>query len=177
MKKILLAYFLLLIDLELALNMGYFSVLLPLVCAWLLIDAFGVLANENEQFEQCVSFVVAMAGLRLLLFVVGLWLAPQATRFYIAMLSLSVLCLFFVMTQRMLCAFHEIERENHLFAASLFCMVGAICLCTIGVGCIWATASPTLGVNFLALSCVASALFLLALYQLQVVYARFEKMV
>ncbi len=177
MKKILLAYFLLLIDLELAVNMGYFSLWLPLVCAWLLIGAFGVLANESEQFEQCISFVVAMAGLRLLLFVAGLLIVPEAAKVYSAMLSFAVLCLFFMMTHRMLCAFHEIERENHLFAASLFCMVGEVCLCGIGVGCIWATASPTLGVNFLALSCVASALFLLALYQLQVVYLRFEKMV
>lgn len=177
MKKILVAYLFLLIDLELAMNIGYFGAILPMVAACLLLSAFESLANENEQFEECVLYAQAMVGVRLVLALLGAVCTTEVMQQYAVLCAAVVLAAFFIMTYRMLCAFREIEQENNLFSASLFCMVGEVCLCAIAGACVWASASPTLGANFFALSFVASALFLLTLYQLQAVYSHFEKTV
>ncbi len=175
MRKILLAYLFLLFDLELVVNGGYFSLLLPLAAVCLLVSGFGALAAENERFEQCVTCAVVVGVLRCLLFVAASFGAIGAERAYLILAAFGVVALFFAMTYRMLCAFHEIEEENNLFAASRFCLIGEVCLCAIGLGCIWGSVSPTLGVNFMLLSVVASGLFFFALYRLQVVYLRFQK--
>ncbi len=177
MKKILLAYLFLLIDLELAMNMGYFGAILPIVAAGLLLSAFEHLAGENEQFEECTLYVQGMVGIRLVLALLNAVCPTEVMQQYALGCAAVILAVFFIMTYRMLTAFHEIEQENNLFSASLFCMVGEFCLCAIAAACVWASARPTLGANFFALSFVASALFLLTLYQLQTVYSRFEKAV
>lgn len=177
MKKILLAYLFLLIDLEIVVNMGYFGVFLPFISSCLLLQGFSVLCLENERFEECnVVALLAMLG-RLVLFVLQIMNVLQEERAYGMLAALLVLVFFFVITNTMLVVFREIEQENHLFAASGFCIVGEICLLVIGAGCVWGSVSASLGVQFIASSVIASVLFLLTLYQLQVVYTRFEKMI
>ncbi|MFI3169109.1 MAG: hypothetical protein R3Y06_04090 [Faecalibacterium sp.] len=174
MKKILFAYVFLLIDLELVVNGDYFSIALPLIAAALLARGFGEVANENEHFEQCVAYSYGMVLMRLVLFVLSYVEVLSVQRLYMVCAALGVLFLLCGLTHRMLCVFHEIELENNLFFASRFCVVGEICLCVLGMGCVFVSENEILRTNFMLLSVVGCGLFLLTLYQLNVVYLRFE---
>ncbi len=175
MKKILMAYLFFLLDLELAVNIGYFSLILPLLGASFLMLGFNEMANENEQFEQCISCAFCIVVLRIVVYLACLLSQVQLIGIYSVLLSFGVLVSFFAVTHRMLLVFREIEEENNLFMASRFCVITELCLSVIGTGCIWMNAKPTVGVDFMILSIAASVLFFLALYQLQVVYLRFVK--
>lgn len=174
MRKILFAYVFLLIDLELVVNGDYFSIALPVIAAPLLARGFSEVANENEHFEQCAVYSYGMVLMRLILFILSYIEVLYVQRLYVVCAALGALFLLCGLTHRMLCVFHEIELENNLFFASRFCMVGEVCLCVLGIGCVFAGENAILRTNFMLLSMVGCALFLLTLYQLKVVYLRFE---
>lgn len=175
MKKILVAYIFLLLDLQLAMHIAYFGFVLPLVGTFFLINGFWELANENEQFERCIPFVMMTLFVRIVVFIaMAVHLVPYDTVWNVGY-SLVILLLFFLLTHRMLHVFRDIEQENNLVPISQFCVIAEICLSIISVACILENHESAQYMSFLFLSILASGLFLFALYQLQNVYLRFEK--